>query len=254
MTNLPLRQIVVKGGTQTRDRLNTDAVNEYADLMQAGTIFPPVVVFYDGDSYWLADGFHRYAAAVVLRTIEGSIDAEVKQGTQREAILYSCGANAHHGLRRTNADKRRAVQRLLDDPEWSTWSNRAIADACEVSKTFVSALRAEPAQVATVATCLETSKSASANNQRLGADGKTYPAVRLNTEPPSLSSPPITQSLEDFTEDSGEVSYGLEGEGYVIRTAWDSIYLTPAQALDLYGDLAANNHRLRRLLNKAVAA
>lgn len=32
---------------------------------------------------------------------------EVLRGTKRDAILYSVGANSTHGLRRTNADKRR---------------------------------------------------------------------------------------------------------------------------------------------------
>jgi hypothetical protein len=42
-------------------------------------------------------------------------------------VLYTVGANATHGLRRSNADKRRAVSMLLDDPEWAQWSNLAIA-------------------------------------------------------------------------------------------------------------------------------
>ncbi len=69
------------------------------------------------------------------------IAVEVRQGTQRDAVLYSCGANATHGLRRTNADKRRAVLRLLEDSEWSQWSDREIARQCGVSNRFVSNLR-----------------------------------------------------------------------------------------------------------------
>jgi len=33
-------------------------------------------------------------------------------------LLYAVGSNATHGLRRSNADKRRAAQMLLEDPEW----------------------------------------------------------------------------------------------------------------------------------------
>lgn len=72
-----------------------------------------------------------------------SINAEVHQGTRRDAILYSVGANADHGLRRTNADKRRAVMALLNDDEWSQWSNVQIAKQCAVSDEFVRKLRHE---------------------------------------------------------------------------------------------------------------
>ena len=39
------------------------------------------------------------------------ISAEMRDGTWRDAVLYSVGANAAHGLPRTNEDKRRAGRR-----------------------------------------------------------------------------------------------------------------------------------------------
>lgn len=53
------------------------------------------------------------------------------------------GANASHGLRRTNADKRRAVMALLNDAEWSAWSNVEIARRCNVSDMTVKRVRDE---------------------------------------------------------------------------------------------------------------
>lgn len=47
-----------------------------------------------------------------------------------------------HGLRRTNADKRRAVMTLLRDEEWGGWSDREIARRCGVGHQMVSPLRA----------------------------------------------------------------------------------------------------------------
>ena len=47
------------------------------------------------------------------------ISADVREGSRRDAILYAVGANASHGLKRTNRDKRNAVMVLLKDPEWS---------------------------------------------------------------------------------------------------------------------------------------
>ena len=62
-------------------------------------------------------------------------------GSRRDAILYSVGANQAHGLRRSNADKRKAVMTLLGDEEWSQWSNREIGRRCGVSPEFVNRLR-----------------------------------------------------------------------------------------------------------------
>lgn len=129
------------GGTQPRARLSDEVVHEYAELLQGGVKLPPVVVYYDGTDYWLADGFHRALAGQAIDRTK--ISAEVRQGTQRDAVLYSCGVNSEHGLRRTNADKQRAVRKLLEDPEWSRWSDREIARRCAVGHAFVSSLRKE---------------------------------------------------------------------------------------------------------------
>ena len=137
--SLSISIIRVDGGTQPRARTSLDAVSEYAEAMESGAKFPPVVVFYDGSEYWLADGFHRRDAAIAANLTE--IKAEVKQGTLRDAVLYSVGVNTTHGLRRTNDDKRRAVIRLLEDSEWSAWSDREIARRCNVSRELVGDIR-----------------------------------------------------------------------------------------------------------------
>lgn len=62
----------------------------------------------------------------------------------RDAILFSVSANAAHGQRRTNEDKRRSVHRLLDDPEWAGWNNSKIAQLCGVGETLVASLRPKP--------------------------------------------------------------------------------------------------------------
>lgn len=137
--NIEIEKIKTDGGTQARALLNEDVVAEYAEAIIAGANMPPVTVFHDGKAYWLADGFHRFHAHRKARAVE--IAADVIAGTKRDAILYSVGANTDHGLRRTNADKRAAVQTLLADKEWKTWSDRQIAEACGVSVPFVGAIR-----------------------------------------------------------------------------------------------------------------
>jgi hypothetical protein len=127
--------------TQQRTGLNHEVVNEYAEAISEGDRFPPIKVKYDGFNYWLTDGFHTTEAAWSIGKTE--IEAVITKGTLRDAILDSVGVNAEHGLRRSRADKRRAVTTLLQDPEWRKWSDREIARRCKVSNTFVSKFRNE---------------------------------------------------------------------------------------------------------------
>lgn len=137
------QQIRRDGGTQARLQLNLQVLEEYEQLVRetpgAWPFNDPVVIFYDGSEYWLADGFHRVQACVNADRFE--IEADVRPGTRRDAQLYAAGANAAHGLRRTADDKRRAVLMLLNDDEWRQWSDREIARRCNVSNQFVSNLR-----------------------------------------------------------------------------------------------------------------
>jgi ParB-like chromosome segregation protein Spo0J len=134
-------QITASDSCQPRAKVSEDLVEEYTEAMREGSVFPPIVLFFDSDqqTYFLADGFHRLAAA--KRAKHSEILAEVKIGSLRDAVVYSCQANTGHGLRRTNADKRRAVQKFLDDPEWKLWSNREIARRCHVGESLVRTMR-----------------------------------------------------------------------------------------------------------------
>lgn len=134
-----IQSIRVDGGTQSRVGLIEATVEEYAEKYRQGCKFPPPVVYFDRRHHWLGDGFHRVEAA--KRAGFERIDCEVKLGTKRDAILFSVGANALHGLRRTTADKRNACEILLRDPEWSRQSDRWIAEKCAVDSKTVGAAR-----------------------------------------------------------------------------------------------------------------
>lgn len=139
--NISLDKIIINGGTQSRDKIDENVVADYADQMLAGAQFPPLDVFHDGVSYWLGDGFHRYFAA--KRAKSPGFKCNVHEGTLRDAILFSFGANKNHGLQRSAATKRKIVLGMLADLEWQDWSDREIAKWCGFSNTFVSALRKE---------------------------------------------------------------------------------------------------------------
>lgn len=175
---LEIPQITIDGGTQTRVRLNESAVAEYAETMREGGNLPPVTTFFDGSVYWLADGFHRYHAHKSIGALK--IEAEIINGTRRDAVLFSVGANAIHGLRRTNEDKRKAVETLLNDEEWAKWSDREIARKCGVANSFVSSVRgslfsenSEKSQERTY-----TTKHGTQAKMRTGATGKKRSAPK----------------------------------------------------------------------------
>lgn len=122
---LPIASIRVDGGTQPRAVLDFDAIEDYAEAMSGGVKFPPVAVFYDGDSYWLADGFHRVKAAYAAGF--DSVLCEIHQGTIEEAQWYSFAANRGNGLRRTTQDKQRAVKAALLHGRGTTLSDTQVA-------------------------------------------------------------------------------------------------------------------------------
>lgn len=136
---IELSKIRIDGGTQPRAELHQETVAEYAEAYKSGTDLPPVMLFYDGSEFWLADGFHRFFGAKAAGIT--AIAENITPGTLRDAILYSLSANSKHGLKRSNADKRKAVQTMLDDAEWSQWSSREIAKHCSVGHPLVEEMR-----------------------------------------------------------------------------------------------------------------
>jgi hypothetical protein len=128
-------------GTQARAELNQIIIGEYSEAYEQGVDLPPIDVYFDQETYWLGDGFHRVKAAQHIG--RDSITANVHLGSRRDAILHAVGANEEHGLRRTNADRRKAVALMLDDPEWRAWANTEIARQCNVSEYLVRMVRSE---------------------------------------------------------------------------------------------------------------
>lgn len=153
MKTLSLDKIRIDGGTQPRESIDTAYVDELAEIADK---LPPAVVFFDGVEHWLGDGFHRYHAR--RKAGKQTMNVDIRNGTLSDAVVFAVGANASHGLRRTNADKRRAVGMLLALKGWGDRSSEMIATTCGVSRPFVEEFRAnmQPLQV-----------------ERVGKDGKT---------------------------------------------------------------------------------
>lgn len=129
--------IALDTSIQCRADIDIATVNEYAEAMVEGAKFPPVVLFGTEDKSWIADGWHRIMAARSLGLAE--IAADLRPGGRIDALKAALAANAAHGRRRTNADKRCAVAIALR--EFGKMSDRAIADMCAVSHPIVASVR-----------------------------------------------------------------------------------------------------------------
>jgi len=142
LTKLLLDEIIVDVRAQSRAAIDHGTLQDYCELMQEGQQFPPITVFYDGNEYRVGDGFHRLAA-MKMAGIEVT-ECKVKPGTWRDALLFSIKSNQQHGLPRNNADKRKMVELILQDPEWSVkYSGRKLAKLCGVSHTLVQKINKE---------------------------------------------------------------------------------------------------------------
>jgi len=194
--SLKLDEIRTDGDTQPRVTLDDQLVREYAELYEAETALPPIVVFHDGSHYWLADGFHRYHAARQANLAR--LECEVHKGTVDEARWYACAANQTHGQRRTNEDKRRAVLLALKHPKGAGLSDRQIAEHVGVTHPFVGKIRSEASNTG----------NDYQSPTRIGRDGRTIDTTnigrRASVEHPDEAQPdthpaimPVAEEQED---------------------------------------------------------
>src|SRR5690606_22774478 len=109
------------------------------------------------------------------------------------AVLYAVGANAQHGLRRSKADKRRAVETLLLDSEWCQWSDREIARRCSVGHTLVANVRKEGVNIKSSLEKIPVTNST--NSQPKGDNNKILTGINASEKPKSDTNHPA-QSRE----------------------------------------------------------
>ena len=139
LRDISIDRIICDPRCQQREQLDGETLADYTQTWLSGGKLPAVKIMQQGDDYWLYDGFHTLQSAKDARIT--TIEAEVTEGTLRDAILASVGVNANHGLRRSNQTKRNAVMTLLKDEEWRKWSNVEIAKKCKVSESLVRSIR-----------------------------------------------------------------------------------------------------------------
>lgn len=178
MQRIELARVVVDAGTQIRAAINEETVAEYAEQMTAGVVFPPVVLFHDGNAYYLADGFHRTMAARRIGATD--IPAEVQAGTKEDALWFALGANRKNGQRLNANDKRHAI--LLALQTWPEKSVKQIAEQIGVNQGYAGKVKSE----------LQDNGSVNLPSRVTGKDGKSYPASRQRSTEPTPPVPPPT--------------------------------------------------------------
>jgi len=211
--HIPLSAIRPHKDTQARVAIDVGVVAEYAEAMSRGDEFPPLDLFPHGEEYLIGDGWHRFLA--YQRNGDVTVPAVVHSGGRREAIRFACGANTKGVLKRTNADKRRAVKIALK--EFSDMSDRAIAEMCGVHHDMVRSARPKP-QLADSASSTETPAPA-----RKGLDGKTRKAPAPKAAPdlaPRITKQDLSDAISPDVAFSKEPSVALK-RAYAIISVID---------------------------------
>lgn len=196
--DVKLSEIDWDSSVQARLGLDADVVEEYAELMRTGVKMAPVLLFHDGERYYIVDGFHRIDAANDLK--KRKIRADVKRGTKEQAAWEALAANKTHGLRRTNGDKHRAVELALKHPTSCDLSNREIAKHVGVSEGLVRIVKDGPG-----------AKLTHLPERVRGGDGKSYPATmqRIQEAPAVAEQEPVPPGPPDPVDDVVELYLAL---------------------------------------------
>lgn len=132
--------LVLDRALQCRQQMNQATVDEYtAVLQETPNGMPPLRVVDVLGTLYVVDGWHRLLA----HRARGHrlIACLVEPGDRRDALAAAVAANTVHGLPRTNEDKRRAIEVLLMDAEWCTFSSRELAKMAGVSHTQINQYR-----------------------------------------------------------------------------------------------------------------
>jgi len=199
---MKLSSLILDPAAQPRVHLDERIIEEYAEAMREGAEFPPVIAYGTQRKAWLGDGWHRYHATQACGL--PAIAVDLRPGSLDDAVWYSVTTNAVHGLRRTNADKNRAVTTALTIKP--TLADNEIARHCGVHHSLVSTVRRrlEGSGEIDPATVRETTRGGSPIQQRVsgpsrrqnGATGAaaTAEASAPGGPPASPDEPPIDEA------------------------------------------------------------
>lgn len=188
-------ELIIDPDIQLGERkLDDGTVQNYSIALSNNAKFPPIVVFSDGTDNWLSDGFHRVKAAQRLGLV--TIDADVREGTKQDAIVYAAIANVANGRPMSAAQKREAGARLL---ELTDWSQHRIAQELAVDAKTVTNWKA-------------TMENSIVNRAVVGADGRTYDTSNIGRRAERDDEPGVA-NLWDVQGDRDDGPEGILVDG-----------------------------------------
>lgn len=238
-----------------RVEINQAVVEEYKDLfrdkeetmLQVPSVpkvnpLNPCVLRAKTGGFYILDGWHRVLAAKALGLdkIVVTLYGGDRTYTLEEARVLSATVNTAHGLRRSDADKRKAVTILLTDEPGRT--NDATARLAGVSPSLVAAVRREMVDAGTLTLPQTTAEKVQAAIDKAG--GKKL-SVRQLAEAAGVSKSAAGRSLsQNSKNDSGTVKrkdkdakaldkVSKKAAQYVERTQPET---APAEQKDSRGD------------------
>ena len=195
-----------------RVEINQAVVEEYKDLfrdkeetMLQVPIVPkvnplnPCVLRAKTGGFYILDGWHRVLAAKALGLdrIVVTLYGGDRTYTLEEARVLSATVNTAHGLRRSDADKRKAVTILLTDEPGRT--NDATARLAGVSPSLVAAVRREMVDAGTLTLPQTTAEKVQAAIDKAG--GKKL-SVRQLAEAAGVSKSTAARAAAETSQKS----------------------------------------------------
>lgn len=151
---------------QCRVSTDEETVKRYREalLVDPAKHLKPVDAVWDGQELIQWDGEHRWLA---YRGAERpQIPVRITLGDRTRAEELALGANDDHGLPRSHADKRKAVEKALAHPVFGQRTPGAIAKLCRVSRALVDSVKPQLVEKPV-------------DGPRKGADGKTRDTSRV---------------------------------------------------------------------------
>lgn len=201
---------------QPRDEESQEHVTDLAEAIANKVKLPPlkiVTVVDDPNSphtgNLVVDG--RHTARAYAEAGKKMVPCIVRVGTWEEALVAATGANQEHtGLKRTNADKRRACELMIRELG-SEWTNGRIAAHVGVSDQTVGNVRKTVAPRPKKAAAVPEAEPAAETKPetRKGADGKQYPS-----RPAKAPQKVVVDQIFDWkalTQEMGAVARRING-------------------------------------------
>jgi ParB-like chromosome segregation protein Spo0J len=264
-----LDAIAFDAGTQIRAALDQAVVADYAEAMTDGAQFPPVMLFHDGNTHYIGDGFHRFMAAQRLQWRH--IDAIVQPGTKEDALWFALGANRTNGKRLTEADKTHAI--ALARAAWPEKMQREIAAQVGCHPSLVSRVYQNTTSSETVSTGRQRQSEMKRETiRRLIAEGQKADQIakHVGVSRSRVSEIRVEMGLSNRVDQSRKATQerrdrmrAMAAEGHTSRQIAHALGLSDEgcrqilrdQKIDVPGDNATKNskrHDSNRIVDRIV--